>query len=148
VIDSKANTDTIIYDGNCTFCQRQVARLRALDRRKRLSYISLHDPQVAARWPELTHEDLMRQMYVISHRGEIFGGPDAVRYLSRRLPSLWWLAPLVHVPVLRGLGNTLYRWVAQRRYQFGRNVDCENGTCSIERSTSTERNGSATPTKQ
>jgi len=91
--------DVLIYDGDCRFCTGQVARLARLDgTRKRLAFISLHDPEVARRWPDLTHDMLMEQMYLIDREGNRYGGAAAFRYLSRKLPWLWILAPLMHIP--------------------------------------------------
>ena len=54
--------DTVLFDGECRFCQRQIAILRNLDLRNRFIFKSLHDPSVAADFPELTIEQLQEQM--------------------------------------------------------------------------------------
>jgi predicted DCC family thiol-disulfide oxidoreductase YuxK len=69
-------------------------------------------------------------MYVVTEHKR-YGGIDAVRYLTRRLPLLWWLVPILHIPGTRGLWGRLYRTVASRRYWFGR-VSCENEVCSLK----------------
>ena len=81
--------DTVLFDGECRFCQRQIAILNNLDLRNRFIYKSLHDPSVAADFPELTIEQLQEQMFVIDTQGNARGGATAVRYLSRKLPLLW-----------------------------------------------------------
>ncbi|TWU44022.1 hypothetical protein Q31b_15570 [Novipirellula aureliae] len=129
--DSATGSDVVIYDGECNFCRSQVKNLRRLDRiGPRLSFLSLHDERVAKRYPELSKVDLMRQMYVIDSRGTPHGGADAVRYLSRRLPLLWVVAPLLHTPGTAGLWRWLYRQVAKRRYQLA-GKSCDNGSCRI-----------------
>ena len=91
--------DVVIFDGDCQFCQKQVLRLSRYDNNQhRLSFISLHDPRVAERYPDLTHQQLMDEMYVVTHSGQRYAGAEAVRYLSRRLPLLWIMAPLLHIP--------------------------------------------------
>ena len=93
--DAAPHTDVVIYDGECNFCKAQVGRLRTLDLfGDRLTYLSLHDPRVSQRYPNLTHDQLMEQMYVIDQQGRQFGGSDAVRALSRRLPLLWPAMPI------------------------------------------------------
>src|SRR5262249_2380422 len=83
--DERPDSDVVIYDGHCKFCSAQVKKLAWWDCQKRLSYISLHDPEVAKRYPDLTHEMLMEQMYVVDQRGNRYGGAAAFRYLTRRL---------------------------------------------------------------
>lgn len=132
--DETPGRDVVIYDGDCNFCKAQVKRLRSLDRfGNRLSFISLHDPRVNERYPSLTHEQLMEQMYVINTQGTAFGGSDAVRYLSRRLPLLWPAMPILHFPGSASLWRWAYHQVAKRRYKIsGRSgKDCESGACSI-----------------
>ena len=129
--DTLSGSDVVIYDGECNFCRQQVTNLRRLDCcGKRLSFISLHDPRVAQRYPDLSHEALMEQMYVIDRSGRRHGGADAVRYLSRRLPLLWVAAPILHIPGTARLWRWMYGQVAKRRYKLaGKN--CDNDVCSV-----------------
>lgn len=121
----------VLYDGQCNFCTGQVKNLARLDGRDRLRFVSLHDPVVARDYPDLSFEQLMEQMWVIAYDGRRFGGADAIRYLSRQLPMLWPLAPLMHIPGTMPLWRYLYRQIAKRRYKIaGRNCD-EGGTCSL-----------------
>ncbi|MEM7454595.1 MAG: DUF393 domain-containing protein [Planctomycetota bacterium] len=126
------DADWVVFDGQCVFCTRQVSTLHRLDGGKRLAFISLHDDRVTERCPDLTHEMLMEQMYVITPDDRRFGGAEAVRYLTRRLPVLWILAPLLHLPLTMPLWHKLYRWIANRRYRIAGKVDdCDSGTCDL-----------------
>lgn len=124
------NQDVVLYDGECKFCTSQIAHLRRIDTRSRLRFVSLHDPSVVSQYPDLTYDQLMEQMWVIDSKGGRHGGAYAVRYLSRQLPILWLLAPMLHIPGLMPLWSWLYRQIANRRYRIaGRN--CDEGTCSL-----------------
>ena len=129
--DQHPGTDVVIYDGQCNFCTAGVKRVRQLDCcTGRLSFLSLHDPRVAERYPDLSHDQLMEEMYVVDTSGRKFGGADAVKYLSRRLPTLWLTAPILHIPGTANLWRWLYKQVAKRRYKIaGKN--CENDVCSV-----------------
>lgn len=128
----RPHSDVVIYDGNCQFCRGQVDRLRWWDGGGRLAFLSLHDPSVNQFCPDLTHDQLMEQMYVVERRGGRHGGAAAIRYLSRRLPSLWWVAPILHIPFSLPLWQWLYRQVAIRRYRWNQpQSDCENGACRV-----------------
>lgn len=122
--------DTVLYDGQCRFCVGQIATLRRLDRGGRLEVVSLHDDRVPREFPELSRDMLMEQMFVVAPSGAAYGGAEAVRYLSRRLPLLWPLAPLLHLPGSLPLWQAGYRFVARNRYRIaGRS--CTDGSCSI-----------------
>lgn len=130
--EERPTADVVIYDGQCRFCLKQVRKLLWWDCQNKLSYISLHDPEVARRYPQLTHEMMMKQMYVVDQQGHAHGGADALRYLSRRLRRMWWFAPLLHIPGLMPFWRWLYRQVADRRYQLaGKQESCDGGTCSL-----------------
>lgn len=129
--DTLSGSDVVIYDGQCNFCRSQVTNLRRLDCcGRRLSYLSLHDPRVAQRYPDLSHDELMEQMFVIDQSDRRHGGADAFRYLSRRLPLLWLVAPILHIPGTGRLWRWMYRQVAKRRYKLA-GKSCENDVCSV-----------------
>ena len=132
------NSDVVIYDGNCVFCARQVTNLKKWDGKNRLSFISLHDSFVADHFPDLSHEQMMEQMYLIprSNSGfstERYGGAAALRYLTRRLPKLWIFAPLLHIPFTLPIWQWAYQLVARQRYKIaGKTEACdENGSCEL-----------------
>ncbi len=129
--DETPGADVVIYDGHCNFCTAQVSNLRRLDvGGPRLAFLSLHDQRVAERYPDLKHDDLMKQMYVIDSHDRRHGGADAVRYLTRRLPMLWIAAPILHIPGTATLWRWMYNEVAKRRYKLA-GKSCENDACEI-----------------
>jgi predicted DCC family thiol-disulfide oxidoreductase YuxK len=134
-IDDYPDADLVIYDGKCVFCTNGVRQLRRLDGRNRLAFLSLHDPQVPMLAPELTHAQMMEQMFVIprSDSSQHYGGAAAIRYLSRRLPKLWITAPLLHIPFSLPVWQWLYTQVAKRRYRIAnKNGNCDDeGTCEV-----------------
>jgi len=127
----RPDADVVIYDGNCRMCTAQVRKLAWWDCQGKLSYLSLHDPEVARSYPDLTHDMLMEQMYVVDRQGNRYGGAGAFRYLSRRLRRLWWLAPLLNLPGSLPLWQWMYRQVAKRRYRFGKTDQCDDEACRI-----------------
>ncbi len=122
---------TVIYDGQCQFCTAQVQRLCRWDTAGRLAFLSLHDPRVADYCRDLSHDQLMQQMYVVLPDGASLGGAAAVRYLSRHLPRLWPLAPLLHIPLTLPLWQWLYGQVARRRYRLAGTGSCSSGSCQL-----------------
>lgn len=130
--DEIPGADIVVFDGDCQFCQAQVRRLYRWDGKRRLAFLSLHDPAIAKFCPDLTHDELMLQMYVVRPDGQTHGGAAAFRYLSRRLPRLWLLAPLMHIPGSLPLWSWCYHQVARRRYRWNRSQvnACANDSCS------------------
>ncbi len=126
-------SDVVIYDGDCRICTAQVGKLPWWDCQGKLSYLSLHDAEVQRRWPDLSHERMMQEMVIVDRQGRRHWGPEAIRYLSRRLRRLWWAAPFLHLPGSMLVWRPLYRWVARNRYRLSGGAACEEGTCSLHR---------------
>jgi predicted DCC family thiol-disulfide oxidoreductase YuxK len=111
------DADIVIFDGHCKFCTGQVQRLARWDGKgRRLAFLSLHDPEVAKRFPDLTYDQLMEEMVVVDKRGRRHAGAAAFRYLTTRLPRLYVLAPLMHLPFTLPLWRWGYKQVAKHRY--------------------------------
>jgi predicted DCC family thiol-disulfide oxidoreductase YuxK len=129
VTRTKPAHDTVLYDGPCRFCQRRVANLRRLDLGRRLEFVSLHDDRVARDFPEISRERLLEAMFVVDTAGHARSGATALRYLSRRLPLLWPLAPILHIPGSLPAWNWLYRLVARNRMRLS--GTCTEGACRV-----------------
>lgn len=126
---TKPVRDTVLYDGACGFCRKRVANLRWADVSQRLAYTSLHDESVARDFPEVPRARLHEEMVVIDTHGQVRGGATALRYLSRKLPLLWPLAPILHIPGSLPFWNWAYRLVARNRMRLS--GTCEEGTCRL-----------------
>jgi predicted DCC family thiol-disulfide oxidoreductase YuxK len=129
--DDHPQADVLIYDGQCRMCRAQVGRIAKFDGQARVAFLSLHDPRVHERYPDLEHEAMMQQMVLVDGQGRRHWGAAAVRYLSRRLPALWLLAPVMHVPGSLPVWQAMYRFVARHRYLLGRTATCDDGACRI-----------------
>ena len=123
----------VIFDGECSFCKIQVSRLHKWDRRNRLCFVSLHDPFVIETYPDLEHEVLMKQMFVVTPVGKRLGGAKALRQLTRLIPRLWPIMPLMHIPFTLPFWQWTYSQIAKRRYRISQKMGngCESGSCKI-----------------
>ncbi len=129
-VEMRPKAEIVIYDGLCSFCHAQMQILSRLDLAGSLAFLSLHDERSDALLPGMTYEEKMRAVAVVDSQGRRFFGAAAFRYLSRRLPLLWWLMPVMHIPFSLGLWEWLYQKVAAARYRFGRR-ECNGGTCEL-----------------
>ena len=129
------NADVVIFDGKCVFCRKSVRLLDWWVGKGRIAYVSLHDPYVEEHFPDLTHEQMMEQMYLVARQsGEKYGGAFAIRYLSLKAWKLWIAAPFLYFPGSMPLWQWLYMQVAKQRYKIanknGEPCD-EDGTCKL-----------------
>ncbi|HEY2411240.1 MAG TPA: DUF393 domain-containing protein [Pirellulaceae bacterium] len=123
----------VIYDGHCKFCTASVQKLARWDAKThKLAFLSLHDPAVRERFPQLTHDQLMQEMYLVDRHGKFHRGAEAFRYLTTQLPRLYLLAPLMYIPFSLPLWRWAYRQVARRRYAImGKTHECDGDACRI-----------------
>ncbi len=125
--EDNPDAEVVIYDGHCQFCTRQVQRLHRWDGQQRLAFLSLHDPSVATEYPDLSKNELMQAMYFIDRNKKRHRGAAALRAISRRLPRLWPLAALMHIPLTLPLWSWGYHQIAKRRYK----LNCDSDACQI-----------------
>jgi predicted DCC family thiol-disulfide oxidoreductase YuxK len=128
--DQRPGAAVVVFDGECAICKAQIDRICRWDTRARLAFLSLHDPLVAQRYPDLSRDELMARMYVVDPAGGRHGGADAFRYISGLIPRMWPLWPLLHLPGSRRLWQWCYRQVAARRYRLGR-APCADDRCGL-----------------
>jgi predicted DCC family thiol-disulfide oxidoreductase YuxK len=125
----------VLYDGHCRFCKASVDRLVALARPGTLKPVSFQDPGVLARYPGLTHDMCMKQMYLITPAGRRYGGFEAAVQAVATRPVLGWFARIYYVPIIRQLLDLIYGLIAAHRYRImGKAVAagaCDGGTCSL-----------------
>ena len=116
---------TVIYDGQCGFCLKQVGRIRRRDTAGVFDYRPRQEPGLDERFPQITHGDFNTGLRLIEPDGQVQVGADGVYHMARRLPRLWLLAWLYRVPGLKQIFAAMYAWVARNRYKLaGR---CEEG---------------------
>ncbi len=126
---------TAYYDGKCVVCQSTCEVVRALDWRRRIKFVDIHD-DAGLPMPgiELTDERLMGEIHVLDEAGGLYVGFEGTRRLLREVPLGLPLWLLLRAPGMDGLGGRLYRAVAKRRYGINRLLGvalpgCPDGSC-------------------
>ncbi len=122
---------TVLYDGHCPFCRKQVGRLQRWAPDPDLRYLSFRDPGALDDYPTLDEQQCDVEMKFARTPAAIFGGMEAaVRVLLRK--PWWFLAWGYYVPGIKQLFDAVYRWIAARRMKLSGGV-CNDDVCSIHR---------------
>jgi len=127
--------NVVLYDGLCKFCIAGMKRLLALARPGSIEPVNFQEPGALDRFPGITHEACMIQMYLVTPQGRVYGGFEAaVRAMATR-PVLGRLAFLYYRPGIRQICNGIYGLIARHRYKImGKRLaagDCSDGTCAL-----------------
>jgi predicted DCC family thiol-disulfide oxidoreductase YuxK len=126
---------TAIYDGECVLCNQTKRIVTVLDWLHRVEFLDLHNwNAVETRYPQLTYEQTMGQMHVVTPDGQLMGGFEGMRRLMRDLPLAYPFWLILHLPGMNWVGNKVYRFIAHNRYRINRffGVDiCEDGVCRL-----------------
>jgi predicted DCC family thiol-disulfide oxidoreductase YuxK len=125
----------VLYDGLCKFCQAGMKRLLALAKPGVIEPVNFQETGALDRFPGISHEACMKQMYLVTPDGKVYGGFEAaVRALATR-PILGRLAYAYYLPGVRFLCDCLYAAIAKHRYRIMGKVveseECAEGTCAM-----------------
>jgi predicted DCC family thiol-disulfide oxidoreductase YuxK len=105
----------ICYDGSCGICRRGVRFLKCNLNRRHFNFRPMQDPAIQLKLG-MQIDPSMTEMKVITSEGSIIGGPEAVRYLMRRIWWLRWIAPLSETRRLKVVCDRAYLKFAANRY--------------------------------
>ena len=109
----------IVYDGECGFCQGQVARIRRWDRRDAFEYVPRQTVGLVERFPVLASGDFETGMRLICRPDKVYVGADAVYEIARRLRGPRLIAWVYRVPLVHWTCRRMYAWVAANRARLG-----------------------------
>jgi alginate O-acetyltransferase complex protein AlgI len=127
-IENNQRRNWVCYDAECALCVRWANRFRGLLKGHGFGLIPLQSPEVRAAL-KIPRDELLAEMRVVTSDGHVFGGADALLYITRTIcPPMFELA---RIPGIKPLLRTLYRFVA-------RNRTCITGACAIAPTTSSE----------
>jgi predicted DCC family thiol-disulfide oxidoreductase YuxK len=106
---------TLLFDGGCPMCLREVKTLRRRDEGKgRLAFVDVDDPAYdPARYAGITYADAMGRMHAIRADGQVIHDVEVFRQAYGLVGWGWLYAP-TRWPLLRPLVDALYglwaRW--------------------------------------
>lgn len=100
---------TVLYDGACPMCRREIGLYRELESDTPLCFLDISDPALALP-PGTTREQLMARFHVRGGDGQMLSGAEAFLALWATLPGWRWLARLGRWPGVA--------WLMERAYRF------------------------------
>lgn len=104
----------MIYDGDCDFCTRWIARWRRVTG-PRVDYAP--SGEVASRFPEIPESSFEEAVQLIETDGRVSAGAEAAaRSLACGGGARWPLWVYERVPGAGHLADAAYRWIARRRH--------------------------------
>jgi alginate O-acetyltransferase complex protein AlgI len=104
----------IFFDDDCGFCRNLARRFGPLFANLGFHFNPLQSDWVLERL-NLSLDQALEEMRVLTTDGRVFGGADAVIFLGRQL---WWTAPFAALARFGFIHSSLdrwYRWVAAHR---------------------------------
>ena len=113
-VASPPDKPLLIYDGDCAFCTRWIARWKRLTG-DAVDYLASRD--AGPRFPELLPADLQHAVHLVDVDGRVFSAAEAVlRSLSAAGRFRWVLWMYQSVPGCAALMESAYEFVARRRH--------------------------------
>jgi predicted DCC family thiol-disulfide oxidoreductase YuxK len=104
-----SKTSTVIYNGDCPVCSREIGVYRArVGADGAIGFVDLNDADLAVFG--LSREAAARRLHVVEN-GRLLSGVDAFLALWRATPGFGWLARIVGLPGVRQAAGALYEGV-------------------------------------
>ncbi len=111
---------TLLFDGGCPLCQREVSFLRSRDRSHRISFIDIdssnYNPQLYA---GISYREAMGRIHAINSSGQVLKDVRVFRE-AYRLVGLGWVYAPTTWPVVGKLADKFYGLWARWRLTFTR----------------------------
>jgi predicted DCC family thiol-disulfide oxidoreductase YuxK len=119
----KYHLPVVLYDPECPLCLRFKQGLEFLD--KNLSFVSAREDEVYSLFPELSRQECLEKVHLITEDQKILKGPEVVDYLAGRLPGVSKLAWLLETNQGQKIKDYFYQKVEELRELSKKNSeDC------------------------
>ncbi len=123
--ESSPRKSTVVFDGDCSFCRRWVARIASRDRSGMFELVARQTAGLTERFPKLAEGDFDTGMRLITPDDAIHVGADAAYQIARRLRYWRRIAWLYHVPGIHWFTGAVYAWIAAHRQSLAGKCDGE-----------------------
>ena len=109
---------TLLFDGGCPLCQREVSFLRSGDISNSISFVDIDSPNYdPVLYEGISYREAMGRIHAINSSGEVLKDVRVFRE-AYRLVGLGWVYAPTTWPVLGSLVDEFYRLWARWRLVF------------------------------
>ena len=116
---------TLLFDGGCPLCLREVKFLRSRDTHENISFIDIDSPNYQPDlYSGISYKDAMGRIHAIDKSGKILKDVAVFRE-AYRLIGLGWIYAPTNWPILGALTNQVYELWAQWRLPLTRRPSLE-----------------------
>ncbi len=131
---------TLLFDGGCPLCLREVKFLRSRDKLKNIKFVDIdssdYEPDV---YSGISYKDAMGRVHAINESGKIIRDVTVFRE-AYRLIGLGWIYAPTKWPLLGSLIDQVYKVWAQWRLPITRRPSLEK-LCKAKRICQVSREG-------
>ena len=109
---------TLLFDGGCPLCVREVRFLRGRDRHQRIAFVDIDAPDYdPTAYAGISYRTAMGRIHALNPNGDVLQDIAVFRE-AYRLIGLGWLYAPTRWPFVAPLGNLAYGFWASRRLQW------------------------------
>ena len=110
----------VLYDNNCSFCNRVKSILSKLDIFNYFTWTSNREYDFNKHNLEIDKDSIEKSIILITSSKQVYLEFYACRYIMIYIPVFWPILPLLFLPFISSfLGTIIYRQISKNRY-------CEN----------------------
>ena len=112
---------TVIYDGDCGFCQSTVNMIRRVDWLNKFEFVPFQDKSVLKEHKVLTKEMCEKEIYLVKPNKEsisYYGGYDAFKIMAVFLPLTFLISWFFLLPGIVQIGRIIYKFIAGNRHKI------------------------------
>ncbi len=107
---------TLLFDGGCPFCEREVAFLRSRDDKKRILFVDIDSLNYKKQlYADISYREAMGQIHGINSNGEILKGIEVFRE-AYSLVGLGWMYAPTKIAFVEPCANLIYQAWAHFRF--------------------------------
>ena len=109
---------TLLFDGGCPLCVREVRFLRGRDRHQRIAFVDIDAPDYdPTAYAGISYRTAMGRIHAFNSNGDVLQDIAVFRE-AYRLIGLGWLYAPTRWPFVAPLANLAYGFWASRRLQW------------------------------
>ena len=123
---------SVVYDGDCGFCQSSVDLIKKLDWLNKFEFIPFQREGVFKKYKKLTKDMCEKEIYLVENKvndlKNYYAGYDAFKKMSVYIPLTFIMSWFFFLPVVSHIGRRVYKVIAANRHK----IRLGNKACKID----------------